>query len=343
MVVLGLLVLAAGQMELGAANPFTLAQSGHARTGLDMLEDSGIGSGALAPFELLTRGNNPDDVAASMASIDGMHGAVAPDSPQWRRGGLALVNAFGTANPSASASVDTLDRVQETAGDAPGTVLVGGQIAENQDFIDAVYGNFPLMILLIGLITFVLLARAFRSIVLPLKAIVLNVISVAAAWGVLTIVWQEGHGSEQLWGIPATGSLPVVDPDRCVRVLVRAIDGLRGLHPRPHARVLRRRPGHEPGRDHRHRAHRAAGDERGADPVPRVRVAGVRAADTDQTARDRAGGRDHHRRDDHPRTTRPGGRVAVREVELVAAQAPRTVPSGGALQRRRMTGSTIER
>jgi RND superfamily putative drug exporter len=208
MVVLGLLVLAAGQMELGAANPFTLAQSGHARTGLDMLENSGIGSGALAPFELLTRGNNPDDVAASMASVDGIHGAVAPDSPQWRRGAFALVNAFGTANPSASAAVDTLDRVQKTAGDAPGTVLVGGQIAENQDFIDAVYGNFPLMILLIGLITFVLLARAFRSIVLPLKAIVLNVISVAAAWGVLTIVWQEGHGSEQLWGIPATGSLP---------------------------------------------------------------------------------------------------------------------------------------
>ncbi len=206
--VLGVLVVAASQMELGAPNPFTLAQSGHARTGLDMLESSGIGSGALAPFELLTRGNNPDDVAASMASVEGIHGAVAPDSPQWRRGGRSLVNAFGIANPSASASVDTLHRVQETAGDAPGTVLVGGTIAENQDFIDAVYGNFPLMILLIGLITFVLLARAFRSIVLPLKAIVLNVISVAAAWGVLTIVWQEGHGSEQLWGIPATGSLP---------------------------------------------------------------------------------------------------------------------------------------
>src|SRR5262249_10863630 len=70
MAILGLLVLAAGQMELGAPNPFTLAQTGHARTGLDMLENSGIGSGALAPYELLTRGNNPDQVAASMAALD---------------------------------------------------------------------------------------------------------------------------------------------------------------------------------------------------------------------------------------------------------------------------------
>ena len=53
---------------------------------------------------------------------------------------------------------------------------LGGLAAQNHDFIDAVYGNFPLMIALIALITFVLLARAFRSLLLPLKAVVLNVI-----------------------------------------------------------------------------------------------------------------------------------------------------------------------
>ncbi len=68
-------------------------------------------------------------------------------------------------------------------------------------------GNFPLMIALIALITFVLLARAFRSLLLPLKAVVLNVISVGAAWGVLEIVWQSGHGSNSIWGIAATGSI----------------------------------------------------------------------------------------------------------------------------------------
>src|SRR5213079_2420117 len=75
------------------------------------------------------------------------------------------------------------------------------------DFIDAVYGNFPLMIALIAVIVFVLLARAFRSLVLPAKAVVLNVVSVLAAWGVLTVIWQNGHGSDAIWGIPATGSI----------------------------------------------------------------------------------------------------------------------------------------
>ncbi len=51
------------------------------------------------------------------------------------------------------------------------------------------------------MLTFVLLARAFRSVLLPLKAIVLNLLSVGAAWGVVTLVWQEGWGSQALWGI----------------------------------------------------------------------------------------------------------------------------------------------
>src|SRR6202011_2042020 len=63
------------------------------------------------------------------------------------------------------------------------------------------------MIALIALVTFILLARAFRSLLLPLKAVVLNVISVGAAWGVLDLVWQKGHGSHLIWGIPATGSV----------------------------------------------------------------------------------------------------------------------------------------
>lgn len=55
--------------------------------------------------------------------------------------------------------------------------------------------------------TFVLLARALRSLLLPLKAVVLNLISVAAAWGVVTLVWQQGHGSSVLFGITATHSV----------------------------------------------------------------------------------------------------------------------------------------
>src|SRR5262249_2248279 len=72
----------------------------------------------------------------------------------------------------------------------------------------AVYGSFPMMIALVALLTFILLARAFRSLLLPFKAVLLNVVSVAAAWGVLVLVWQKGYGSNALWGLTATGSIP---------------------------------------------------------------------------------------------------------------------------------------
>ena len=96
------------------------------------------------------------------------------------------------------------DAVTRRLGD---DVRLGGLGAQNHDFIEAVYGNFPLMIALIGIVTFILLARAFRSLLLPLKAVILNVISVGAAWGVLDLIWQRGHGSDLIWGISATGSV----------------------------------------------------------------------------------------------------------------------------------------
>src|SRR5204862_532393 len=135
----------------------------------------------------------------------GMHGAVAPSAPQWRRASVAVVDAFPVADGSSGAGRDAIDRIRDAAHDA-GDVRLGGLGAQNHDFIHAVYGNFPLMIALIAIITFVLLARAFRSLLLPLKAVILNVISVAAAWGVLALMWQCGHGSRLILGIVATGS-----------------------------------------------------------------------------------------------------------------------------------------
>jgi hypothetical protein len=87
-------------------------------------------------------------------------------------------------------------------------VQVGGIVAQNDDFVSAVYGSFPLKIALIAVLTSVLLARAFRSLLLPAKAVLLNVLSVAGAWGVVTLVWQHGYGADALWGIPAAGSIP---------------------------------------------------------------------------------------------------------------------------------------
>jgi RND superfamily putative drug exporter len=210
--ILAALVIVATGLTLGDANPDTIAKQGDAKAGLTQLERSGIGSGALLPNEVLSDGTNPNRVAAELRRVDGVHGAVAPRSPQWRSGGSAEVLAFSTADDSTSTGRATLDRVRDAAHAAGPDVRIGGLPAQNDDFIAAVYGNFPLMIALIGTVTFILLARAFRSLLLPLKAVILNVASVAAAWGVLALMWQQGHGSELLWGIDATGSVPAWIP-----------------------------------------------------------------------------------------------------------------------------------
>ncbi len=206
--VLAALVLAATGLQLGIANLNTIAKQGEAKQGLVALEQSGIGSGALVPHEALVEGATPPArVASTLAAVPGIHGAVAPSGPEWRRPGASVVEAFAVADGSTAAAKQTLEGVQAAAHASGPGVRLGGRPAQNQDFIDAVYGNFPLMIGLIALVTFVLLARAFRSLLLPLKAVILNVISVGAAWGVLAIVWQNGHGSSAIWGIDATGSI----------------------------------------------------------------------------------------------------------------------------------------
>jgi RND superfamily putative drug exporter len=199
--VLAALLVGASNLQLGIGNPDTIAKAGDAKQGLVALERSGIGDGAIMPHEILVRGADPAAVARDVAAVDGIHGAAASGSPAWNRSGTSIVLGF----PRKAGALT--GPVREAAHAAGGDVRVGGVPAQNADFIDAVYGNFPLMVALIGVITFLLLARAFRSLLLPLKAVVLNVVSVLSAWGVLALVWQMGHGSDEIWGIAATGSI----------------------------------------------------------------------------------------------------------------------------------------
>jgi putative drug exporter of the RND superfamily len=208
MAVILALALAATNLQLGTSDADTIAKQGDAEQGLKALEGAGIGEGSLLPHEILVGAQtNPDQVARDLNQVDGIHGAVAPSGPEWNRGGTHIVEAVPVPDSGTSEGHDTLNGVRDVAHSAGADVRVGGGPAANQDFIDAVYGSFPLMIALIAITTFILLARAFRSLLLPLKAIILNILSVAAAWGVLVLVWQEGYGSEAIWGIQATGSI----------------------------------------------------------------------------------------------------------------------------------------
>jgi putative drug exporter of the RND superfamily len=203
--ILAALAVAAATIKLGPASgsPDTIAQRGDAHAGLQQLQRARVGAGVLSPIEILTPRAQAGAVAIDAARAPGVDGAIAPNEPGWASAGDGLVDVLPSSD-----SRSTVDRVSDRVHAASDDARVGGIVAQNDDFIDAVYGSFPLMVGLIALLTFVLLARAFRSVVLPLKAVALNVLSVAAAWGVLVLVWQHGYGSNPLWGIPANGSIP---------------------------------------------------------------------------------------------------------------------------------------
>jgi len=206
--VLAGLVLAASSIQLGNPRAESLAYGGPAQAGLEKLQDAGIGTGPLSPFDALVRSGDPGAVADSIAEVDGVWSAAAP--ADWRRDGTALVAVIPTADGNSAAGRATLDRIRATS--LPGEVTIGGEAAQGSDFVDVVYGNFPLMVALISLLTFILLARAFRSLLLPLKAVLLNLLSVGAAWGLIVLVFQKGYGADTIWGIEATGAINVEMP-----------------------------------------------------------------------------------------------------------------------------------
>jgi RND superfamily putative drug exporter len=205
--VLAALIIPATNLHLGDPDPSTLAKSGQAKVALSQLETSRIGAGALAPTETLVRQADAERVRAAQASVDHVHGAVAPDARDWRRGGDALVVAIPRHGDDSDVGRDTVGSLIDAAHHASDSARVGGTGPLNRDFVDAVYGSFPVVLGVIALLTFLLLARAFRSLLLPAKAVVLNILSVGAAWGIIALVWQEGHGSNEIWGVAATGSI----------------------------------------------------------------------------------------------------------------------------------------
>ena len=116
----------------------------------------------------------------------------------------SLVEAFATIDGAAPGIQATIDRANASLEGTDGTLT--GLAAVDRDFLHALFGSFPYVLGLVLLLTLILLTRAFRSLVLAIKAVVLNLLSLAAAFGIVVFVFQMGHGSG-LWDIPATGSI----------------------------------------------------------------------------------------------------------------------------------------
>src|SRR2546429_4519990 len=158
----------------------------------------------MKPFVVLVEnGGARGPIAAKLAATPGVAAAVAP--PGWAKGPDSLVEAWPTVDSSAKSAQTTVAHVRTELKGTDATL--GGVAAEDRDFVRAVYGNFPYVLGFVVLFTFILLARAFRSLVLPLKAVLLNLVSLAAAYGIIVFIFQWGHGSNAIWGVPATGAI----------------------------------------------------------------------------------------------------------------------------------------
>jgi len=129
-----------------------------------------------------------------------------------KSGNAAVFTVIATTAPSANATEDLVSRLRspvipEAVKGTTLTAYVGGQTAGYIDLADRIGERLPLVIATVILLSFLLLLVAFRSIVVPATAGLMNLLSVGAAYGILTFVFQEGHGAEL---IGLSGPTPIV-------------------------------------------------------------------------------------------------------------------------------------
>jgi RND superfamily putative drug exporter len=191
------------QLNTNEAQLAKFPGTGSAIAARDQLAAAGISPGVMKPLNVLVeKGGDAGQVAAKLSAVTGVVGATAP--PGWQQGPNSFVEAFATIDGSAPGILATIDRANASLEGTNGTLT--GLAAVDRDFLHALFGSFPYVLALVLLLTLILLTRAFRSLVLAVKAVLLNLLSLAAAFGIVVFVFQLGHGSG-LWDIPATGSI----------------------------------------------------------------------------------------------------------------------------------------
>ena len=201
--IVGLLVGFGTRMNPNEAQLKNFPGTGTAIAGRQMLADAGISPGVMKPLDVLVEnGGNARAVAAKLRHVPGVVGAATPAG--WQRGSDSLVEAFPVIDGSAPGIQGVINRSKAELNGTEGTVT--GVAAADRDFVHALFGNFPYVLAFVLVLTLILLTRAFRSILLAIKAALLNLASLGAAFGIVVIIFQEGHGSS-LWNISATQAI----------------------------------------------------------------------------------------------------------------------------------------
>ncbi len=205
--ILGLLLAPLFQIKIGLPRTDSLASAGPAYEAFEDLKAGGVPDGTVTPMEVIVDAGSEATVAAAIRRVDGVAQVVVDGGTASTRDGKSIIVVVPQAQTVDNTSLEVVREVRKVITDTPGVRGMAGIGPGQVDFGKAVYGNFPLVFALIILLTYVLLVRAFRSLLLPLKAVAFNLLSIAATFGAVVWFWQLGHGSEAVFGIAPTGAI----------------------------------------------------------------------------------------------------------------------------------------
>jgi RND superfamily putative drug exporter len=210
-------------MRLGSADAGSDPSGTTTRKAYDLLA-KGFGPGYNGPLQLVAQVSTPAQQAAferidrAVAATPDVASATRPRLLAGRAGrpGVALAQIYPKGSPQDASTTDLLNRVRNTVIPAAARgsgvlVLVGGQTAIFNDFSTVLSRKLPLFFGIVVVLSFLLLTAVFRSLVIPLIAALMNLLSAAAAFGVVTAIFQNGVGSSLL-GIDKTGPIEAFVP-----------------------------------------------------------------------------------------------------------------------------------
>jgi RND superfamily putative drug exporter len=200
-------------LRLGFPDEGTMPSSRTERRAYDLVAD-GFGPGANGPIVIAVDVADQPTVLTPLAAAVAADRGVAEVSPPEvnHEAGVATLVAVPTTSPQSDATSRTIDRLRSQVipgvlDDTSARAHVGGQVAVLSDLGRRVQERLPWFIAAVVLLSLLLLLVVFRSVLVPLKAAVVNLLSVGAAYGVLVMVFQWGWGAD-LIGVEST--LPIL-------------------------------------------------------------------------------------------------------------------------------------
>ncbi len=207
LLILGVAMSPVLHLRIGQTSARADAQSGSAHREYQVLLSGGEPLGVITPMEVLVSDEHANSVAHRLRGIAGVETVAIANGRASTRDGYTDIVVVPSIETVSSATLGPTRAVERAVSTIPSVFGVAGEGPGQQAFTSAVYGNVPLMLGVLAILTFLLLARALRSVVLAAKAVILNVVSLFATFGILTWFWQDGHGSSLVFGIPATGAI----------------------------------------------------------------------------------------------------------------------------------------